>query len=225
MTDEPPQEEEEQLTEKEKLRWVELEDEERRRLQANNEHIEGQAAGVYEHNNKAGTHAQSDTYRQEGQQIDASSVTAAETRQESNTNPQTGTPEQEAAGNSSSSTGDVTDNADNTNLMQLELTNEVKQQEIVSENVTSVLNILKAKAEFNGTSKELHLRVAPDTKVDETGTTRTIQTTTFYDLTNPQWEAVKITPEGWSIIKRRLSLDDIMHNLRCIPPKTTHQIY
>jgi hypothetical protein len=70
-----------------------------------------------------------------------------------------------------------------------------------SENITNVLNILKAKAEFDGNSKELHLRVAYDTKKDETGTARTIRTTIFYDFTNPGWEAVKITPEGWSVEK------------------------
>jgi hypothetical protein len=36
-----------------------------------------------------------------------------------------------------------------------------------SESITSVLNILKAKAEFDGNSKKLHLRVAYDTKKDE----------------------------------------------------------
>jgi hypothetical protein len=70
-----------------------------------------------------------------------------------------------------------------------------------SESVTNVLNILNARAEFDGNAKELHLRVAYETKEDETGTTRTIRTTIFYDLTNPKWEAVKITPEGWSAEK------------------------
>jgi hypothetical protein len=60
---------------------------------------------------------------------------------------------------------------------------------------------LKAKAEFDGNSKELHLRVAYDTKKDETGTSRTIRTTIFYDLTNNGWEAIRITPEGWGIEK------------------------
>jgi hypothetical protein len=67
-----------------------------------------------------------------------------------------------------------------------------------SESITNVLNILKAKAEFDGNSKELHLRVAYDIKEDETGTTRT---TILYDLTNKQWEAIIITPERWTIEK------------------------
>lgn len=70
-----------------------------------------------------------------------------------------------------------------------------------SDSITNVLNILKAKAEFDGNSKELHLRVACDTKEDETGTTRTIRTTISYDLTNKDWEAIKITSEGWTIEK------------------------
>jgi hypothetical protein len=71
-----------------------------------------------------------------------------------------------------------------------------------SESITNALNILKANAEFDGNSKELHLRVAyGDTKEEETGTVRTIRTTIFYDLTNKDWEAVKISPEGWTIEK------------------------
>jgi hypothetical protein len=69
-----------------------------------------------------------------------------------------------------------------------------------SETITSVLNILKAKAEFDGISKELHLRVAYSTK-DETGTARTARTTISYDLTNKDWEAIRITPQGWVIEK------------------------
>ena len=42
------------------------------------------------------------------------------------------------------------------------------------------------------------MRVAYDTKEDET---RTIRTTIFYDLTNKEWEAIKITAEGWVIEK------------------------
>ena len=70
-----------------------------------------------------------------------------------------------------------------------------------SEIITNVLNILKAKAEFDGNSKELHLRVAYDTKKDETGTARMIRTTIFYGLTNNESEAIRITPEGWVIEK------------------------
>jgi hypothetical protein len=70
-----------------------------------------------------------------------------------------------------------------------------------SESITNVLNILKAKAEFDGKSKELHLRIAFDIQEDETGTIRTIRTTILYDLTNKDWEAIKTTPEGWTIEK------------------------
>jgi hypothetical protein len=46
MTDEPQQEKEEQLTEKENQCWDRLEEEERRRLQAKNGRIEGEAAQI-----------------------------------------------------------------------------------------------------------------------------------------------------------------------------------
>ena len=69
-----------------------------------------------------------------------------------------------------------------------------------SENITNALNILKANAEFDGNSKELHLRVAYDTTIEH-GTTRTTKTTIYYDLTNKEWEAIKITPKGWTIEK------------------------
>lgn len=59
-----------------------------------------------------------------------------------------------------------------------------------AESVTNVLNILKAKAEFEGATKTLDLRVT------------SMQDQPFiiyYDLANRNWEAIKITPEGWNI--------------------------
>ena len=64
---------------------------------------------------------------------------------------------------------------------------------INSENVTSVLNILKARAEFDGQTRSLHLRIAfaPDS---------TEPYTILYDLSNKDWQAVKVTPENdWTI--------------------------
>lgn len=58
-----------------------------------------------------------------------------------------------------------------------------------SESLLKILRVLKAEAEFSGKPrKELYLRVAK------------LQDTIYYDLTNSKWQAVKITPEGWSII-------------------------
>ena len=114
MTDEPEHEEEVRLTETENRSSDELADQERS-LQASNEHIEGEVARL-EHKNSAGAHARSGTYRQEGQQIDSSSVTAAQTRKQSDTHRQTGTPVVKAvSASNSSSTGDVTDYNTNTN--------------------------------------------------------------------------------------------------------------
>src|SRR5215831_13007591 len=55
MTDKPQQEEEEKFSENEKRRWAELEEKERRRLQASNGHVEEEAAEVYEHKDKVET--------------------------------------------------------------------------------------------------------------------------------------------------------------------------
>jgi len=92
-----------------------------------------------------------------------------------------------------------------------------------SEIITNVLSVLKAKAEFDGNSKELHLRVAYDIKKDETGTARTIRTTIFYDLTNNECEAIRITPEGWVIEKapvifRRYNAQPQVHPSTDYPP-------
>ncbi|PWU80100.1 MAG: hypothetical protein DLM72_13875 [Candidatus Nitrosopolaris wilkensis] len=60
-----------------------------------------------------------------------------------------------------------------------------------AESISNALNVLKAKADFDGNSKEMNLRVASYNNKNEI----------YYDLTNGEWEAVKITSEGWSIEK------------------------
>jgi hypothetical protein len=62
-----------------------------------------------------------------------------------------------------------------------------------SESITNAVNVLKANAEFDGNTKELHIRVARSIEHDTT--------TIHYDMTNSEWEAVKITSEGRSIEK------------------------
>jgi hypothetical protein len=59
-----------------------------------------------------------------------------------------------------------------------------------SESVTNVLNILKANAEFDGVTRNLHVRVAsiPEEPF-----------TIYYDLTNKKWQVIKITENGWNI--------------------------
>jgi hypothetical protein len=61
-----------------------------------------------------------------------------------------------------------------------------------SETLASVLNVLRAKAEFENNTKNLYLRVAEN---DEE------PFVIYYGLTNSKWEVVKITPDGWSIEK------------------------
>jgi hypothetical protein len=62
---------------------------------------------------------------------------------------------------------------------------------LTAENVANVMNILKAKAEFEGVTRTLNLRVA---SVKEECETRY-----YYDLTNRDWQVVKITEDDWSI--------------------------
>jgi len=57
--------------------------------------------------------------------------------------------------------------------------------------VTRVLDYLKAHAEFDAVQKLLHLRVAGDNNTNNI----------YYDLTNPLWETIKVTPQGWLIEK------------------------
>jgi hypothetical protein len=61
---------------------------------------------------------------------------------------------------------------------------------LTTENLNNVLRILEAKATFSGTPpKELHLRVA---KYDDGNSI-------LYDLTNPEWQVVRIAVTGWDI--------------------------
>jgi hypothetical protein len=61
-----------------------------------------------------------------------------------------------------------------------------------SETLVSVLNVLKAKAEFENNTRNLYLRVAGSDNESFM---------IYYDLTNSKWEVVKITSHGWSIEK------------------------
>ena len=64
-----------------------------------------------------------------------------------------------------------------------------------NETVTNVLNILKAKAEFDGTARNLSLRVANCSSYDVEEEPFTIH----YDLTNKDWQVIKITKDVWSV--------------------------
>lgn len=58
---------------------------------------------------------------------------------------------------------------------------------IGGEDVTNVCNVLEAEAIYSGNQRTLHLRVGGD-----------INETMYYDLTNPEFEAIKLTASGWS---------------------------
>ena len=62
--------------------------------------------------------------------------------------------------------------------------------EISSEEVENTIKVLKSEAEFNENRKRLELRVAK---------LATDNFTFYYDLTDSNWSAVKITSEGWTI--------------------------
>ena len=65
---------------------------------------------------------------------------------------------------------------------------------INTENLSGVLNILKANAEFGGERRELHLRVSDGNQIGDFDTI-------YYDLTNSNWETIKVTENGWTIEK------------------------
>jgi hypothetical protein len=61
---------------------------------------------------------------------------------------------------------------------------------LTTENLNNVLRVLEAKATFSkNPPKELHLRVA---KYDDGNSI-------LYDLTNPEWQAIRVTERGWKI--------------------------
>ena len=62
--------------------------------------------------------------------------------------------------------------------------------DLSSEQVENTIKVLKSEAEFNENRKRLELRVAK---------LATDDFTFYYDLTNSNWNAVKITTGGWSI--------------------------
>jgi alpha-mannosidase len=61
---------------------------------------------------------------------------------------------------------------------------------LTTENLNNVLRVLEAKATFSkNPPKELHLRVA---KYDNGNSI-------LYDLTNPEWQAVRVTEKSWDV--------------------------
>jgi hypothetical protein len=76
---------------------------------------------------------------------------------------------------------------------------------LTSDNVTNVLSVLKARAEFDShDTRALNSRVASRSEEPNT---------IFYDLTNKNWEYVKITSEGWRI-EQSSKITPILFNRR-----------
>ena len=57
----------------------------------------------------------------------------------------------------------------------------------------NAINVLMAEAEFGPGRKKLNLRVGVVYDDDGDGCTH------YYDLTNPEWEAVRISADDWNI--------------------------
>ena len=77
-----------------------------------------------------------------------------------------------------------------------------------SEALLRVLRVIKAKAEYSGKPRrELYLRVAKQ------------EYTIYYDLVNPKWQVVKITPEGWEIIYSPILFRRYSHQLPQVMPE------
>jgi hypothetical protein len=67
---------------------------------------------------------------------------------------------------------------------------------LTSENVTNVISLLKARADFDTSenAKSLNLRVASRPESEEPHAI-------YYDLTNKNWDFVRITPRGWNVVQ------------------------
>lgn len=78
---------------------------------------------------------------------------------------------------------------------------EFENDVLSSETASNVINVLKAKAEFEGKTRKLNLRIA---SINEE------PFTIYYDLTDKDWFVIKITKDGWNtqdppIVFRRYS--------------------
>jgi hypothetical protein len=60
-----------------------------------------------------------------------------------------------------------------------------------AEAAAAALNVIEARAQFDGTCRPVYLRLAPD---GEGGL--------FLDLGDPAWRAVHVTPQGWQLVRR-----------------------
>jgi hypothetical protein len=75
------------------------------------------------------------------------------------------------------------------------------------ESLNSVVNILRARATYEGQVKKLYLRSGSydndngNSSGNDSNSNKNKNNEIFYDLTNQNWEYVKITSEGWSIEK------------------------
>jgi hypothetical protein len=92
------------------------------------------------------------------------------------------------------------DNGEHTEILRVEsnafrryltkLYHDSTQEIIGSESVKNVIQILQARAEYDGETYPLSLRVAWHN--DDI----------YFDMTNDKWECVRITPQGWQLERR-----------------------
>lgn len=68
---------------------------------------------------------------------------------------------------------------------------EAEEKAPATESLSAAANILEAKARFEGSLHHLYNRVAPDPDGDGL----------WIDMTDDRWRAIKVTPQGWSIVE------------------------
>jgi hypothetical protein len=64
-----------------------------------------------------------------------------------------------------------------------------KKETLSSEDINGILNTLKGRALFDGPRRQIEIRMANMLGDDSI----------YYDLTNPDWQCVKITEDGWTV--------------------------
>ena len=90
------------------------------------------------------------------------------------------------------------------------------------ERLTNILNLIKARAELKPDIRDKGTKLACCQRMDGNGDDFCY----LYDLTNPNWEVVKITSEGWEITSpiHPYSKDTEIACLRSYPTKTIQRI-
>jgi hypothetical protein len=85
---------------------------------------------------------------------------------------------------------------------------EEKKEALSSEAISAVLNTLKGRALYDGPRRHIEVRTA----------SMPGENAIYLDLTNPEWQAVRIAPEGWTIGQAPLLFTRYNHQLPQVKP-------